>query len=241
MLTRIFAAALLLTGTGAACASESIGAAIGLTPAATGSMAGALSLGKAVFRDETVRTGANGSAELRFLDDTHLGLGPSSSVILDKFVYGGGGSADQVAIKLTKGAFRFVTGNAPKKAYRIETPLAVIGLRGTTLDIVVAGGVVKVTLREGAADVCPTGATCVPLEQINETFTILADGTIQRGTGTRPFAIFCRLLDARESEICQRSASAPEPLEVAPDAGGGSDNASGNPPSGPGRPARVPD
>lgn len=240
MFARLLATALLLTGTGTVLASDSIGAAIGLSPAATGTVAGALSLGSSVFRDETVRTGANGSAELQFLDDTHLGLGPSSSVILDKFVYSGGG-ADQVVLKLTKGAFRFVTGNAPKKAYRIETPLAVIGLRGTTLDIVIAGGVVRVTLREGAADVCPTGATCVPLEQINETFTILPDGTIQRGTGARPFAIFCRLLDARESEICQRAAGSPEPLDVAPDAGGGSDDRGGTPPSGPGRPARTPD
>ena len=40
-----------------------------------------------------------------------------------------------VAVRLTSGAFRFPTGNSEKAAYKITTPLATIGVRCTTLDI----------------------------------------------------------------------------------------------------------
>src|SRR6476620_902209 len=91
-----------------ACAEEAIGSAVGLTPAADGSIAGRLDLGSGVFRDETVKTGPSGVLELRFVDQTHLALGSSSSVKLDRFVYGGEGS-DSIVIGITRGAFRFAT------------------------------------------------------------------------------------------------------------------------------------
>ncbi|MGB3582666.1 MAG: hypothetical protein WBA40_16380, partial [Roseiarcus sp.] len=45
--------------------------------------------GDSVFRNETVRTGADSNARLVFLDSTNLGVGPTSSVKLDQFVYVG--------------------------------------------------------------------------------------------------------------------------------------------------------
>ena len=51
-----------------------------------------------------------------------------------------------------KGVFRFTTGALDKKAMRFETPTAVIGVRGTVLDISVQGGSLsRVTLVEGRA------------------------------------------------------------------------------------------
>jgi hypothetical protein len=114
-----------------------------------------LNAGDPVFRDEIVRTGAASTAKLVFLDSTNLAVGPISRVVLDRFVYDGGESAQTVAVKLTKGLFRFTTGALDKKAYSVTTPTAAIGVRGTVLDISVAGRTTKVTLREGQAIVCP--------------------------------------------------------------------------------------
>ena len=56
-----------------------------------------------------------------------------------------------IAIRMTSGAFRFVTGNSDKAAYKITTPLATIGVRGTILDVLSQRGRTIVVLQEGAA------------------------------------------------------------------------------------------
>ena len=111
--------------------------------------------GDPVFRNETVRTGPDSNARLVFLDSTNLGVGPTSSVKLDQFVYVGQSNGQKMTVNLAKGVFRFTTGVLDKKAYEITTPTAAIGVRGTVLDIAVQGPDTRVTLVEGQALVCP--------------------------------------------------------------------------------------
>lgn len=96
-------------------AAETVGNAVGVTPAAIGTVSGELGVDVAVYRDETVRTGPSGVLEIKFLDQTRLALGSSSSAKLDRFVYSGGQAKD-VVIGLSKGVFRFATGVSAKKA-----------------------------------------------------------------------------------------------------------------------------
>src|SRR5271154_5596635 len=117
--------------------------------------AGALNSGDPVFRNEVVKTGQESTAKLVFLDSTNLAVGPTSRVVLDRFVYEAGDNGQTVAVKLSKGLFRFTTGALDKNAYSVTTPTAAIGVRGTILDIAVTGRTTKVTLREGRAIVCP--------------------------------------------------------------------------------------
>ncbi len=117
--------------------------------------AGPLSVGDFVYRNEVVRTGADSLAKLVFLDSTNLAVGPTSRIVLDRFVYEGDPSAEKVAVGLAKGVFRFTTGNLDKRAYTITTPTAAIGVRGTVLDIDVRSADTRVTLVEGQALVCP--------------------------------------------------------------------------------------
>ena len=111
--------------------------------------------GDSVYRNEVVRTGADSTAKLVFLDSTNLGVGPISRVTLDKFVYVGESNGQKMTVNLAKGIFRFTTGALDKKAYTIATPNAAIGVRGTVLDIRVQGALTRVTLVEGQALVCP--------------------------------------------------------------------------------------
>ncbi len=137
-------------------AADNIGQAVGLTPAANGTVAGLLAVGAPVYRDETIRTGPSGVVELKFLDDTNLALGSSSSVKLDQFVYAGNGTADKVVVALGRGAFRFATGASPKKAYLIQTPLAAIGVRGTNFTAEITASYERYTIWEGEIILCPT-------------------------------------------------------------------------------------
>jgi hypothetical protein len=120
-----------------------------------GGAAGPLTVGDNVFRNEVVRTGADSTAKLVFLDSTNLGVGPVSRVTLDQFVYAGEVNGQKMAVNLAKGIFRFTTGKLDKNAYIISTPNAAIGVRGTVLDFSVESAQSRVSLVEGQALVCP--------------------------------------------------------------------------------------
>jgi hypothetical protein len=145
-----------LTPSGAI-AQQAIGSATSAQNQVTRELSGAaapLSVGDSVFRNEVVRTGSDSLAKLVFLDSTNLAVGPTSRIVLDRFVYEGDPGAEKVAVGLAKGLFRFTTGTLDKKAYTITTPTAAIGVRGTVLDIDVRNET-RVTLVEGRALVCP--------------------------------------------------------------------------------------
>lgn len=120
--------------------------------------AGPLNSGDPVFRNEAVSTGEESKAKLIFLDSTNLAIGPISRVTLDRFVYVGETNGQEMSVNLARGIFRFTTGTLDKNAYRISTPTATTGVRGTVLDIDARSAQSRVTLVEGQAIVCPRKA-----------------------------------------------------------------------------------
>jgi hypothetical protein len=114
----------------AANAQTRIGTANTVRPEASGSVAGTLSAGSGVHANETVRTGNAGQAGMRFLDESNLNVGPSSSVRLDKFVYDPNKGSGTLVIEGTRGAFRFSTGSQNKGDVKIKTPSGTLGIRG---------------------------------------------------------------------------------------------------------------
>src|SRR6202521_4857071 len=100
-----------------------------------GSATSQINVGDGVLRDEIVRTGLDSAARLVMADSTNLSLGPNATIRLDRTIFNDEHSYREIAIRLTTGAFRFVTGHSEKTAYKITTSLATIGVRGTTLDL----------------------------------------------------------------------------------------------------------
>ena len=84
-----------------------------------------IAVGDTVVRDEVVSTSKDSDARIGLIDSTKLALGPNSTLKIDRAVYSDDQRYKQIVIRLTEGAFRFVTGNSDKKSYRIETPTAV--------------------------------------------------------------------------------------------------------------------
>jgi FecR protein len=115
-----------------------------------------LSAGSEIYANQTVRTGNRGRADLVFVDKTNLSVGPTSEVRLDKFVYDPNGSAGSVVMQATRGAFRFVTGSQAHEVYRVSTPHGTLGVRGTTVELLVnkpgENCVTKLRLVEGEAE-----------------------------------------------------------------------------------------
>lgn len=135
-----------------------------------------INVGDSMLRDETVRTGADSAARFVMADSTNLSLGPSATLKLDRTVFNDEHSYRDVAIRMATGAFRFVTGHSEKTAYKITTPLATIGVRGTILDILSQRGRSVVVLQEGAATVCTLTSQCIQLTQPGDTAVITSTG-----------------------------------------------------------------
>jgi hypothetical protein len=159
-----------------------------------GASAQAISAGEDVVRNEVVRTGTESSTKLVFSDSTNLAVGPVSTVTLDRFVFADEANYRQATVNLVRGAFRFSTGNSDKRAYKINTPVATIGVRGTELDILSERARTVATLNEGEAIVCTrSGGKCVTLSNPGDTAVVTLGGVSRTPPGAPgfSFAQFC--------------------------------------------------
>jgi hypothetical protein len=95
-------------------------------------------VGQIVFQADGLRTGGDGKIGVTLNDDTRLSLGPNSELTLQRFVYAPAESGFSLVLKFVRGAATYVSGRIAKIApdsIRLETPAAIIGVRGTTLAI----------------------------------------------------------------------------------------------------------
>jgi hypothetical protein len=94
--------------------------------------------GAAVYPSDSLRTGKNGRVGVTLSDDTQLSIGPASEVRLDSFVYEPGQGQLALVLKFVRGTAAYVSGQIAKlapDAVRLETPAAIVGVRGTTLAV----------------------------------------------------------------------------------------------------------
>lgn len=95
-------------------------------------------VGQIVFEADGLRTGGDGKIGVTLNDDTRLSLGPNSELKLERFTYAPADSGFGLVLKFVRGAATYVSGRIAKLApdsIRLETPAAIIGVRGTTLAI----------------------------------------------------------------------------------------------------------
>jgi hypothetical protein len=94
--------------------------------------------GQVVFQADALRTGADGTIGVTLKDDTRLALGPGSEVRLERFAYAPGTAGLGMVLKFVRGVTAYVSGRMAKLApdsIRLETPSAIVGVRGTSLVI----------------------------------------------------------------------------------------------------------
>ena len=93
-----------------------------------------------IYRDERLRSNLTGLGQFQLGDGTKLVLGRNASLVIDRYVIGGGSKAKSITLKLLSGSARFVTGASDKRAYRILTPQGTIGVWGTAFDLTIRNG-----------------------------------------------------------------------------------------------------
>ena len=98
-------------------------------------------VGQSVFESDSLRTGDDGRIGVTLDDDTRVSLGPSSEVRLDSFRYMPAEGSVGLAMQFLRGIAVYVSGQIAKlapDAIRLETPSAIVGVRGTTVAVRVA-------------------------------------------------------------------------------------------------------
>ena len=97
-----------------------------------------LKAGDTVLETDVLRTGPDGRIGVTLKDDTRLSLGPASEVRIEKFLYAPSEGKIGLALRVVRGLVAYVSGRIAKiapDAVRLETPAAIVGVRGTTLVI----------------------------------------------------------------------------------------------------------
>jgi hypothetical protein len=153
-----------------------------------------------LVQNQRVRTGRDSTAQLLFLDETSMNVGPGSDVTLDRFVYDPGRSKNDIALRATKGIFRFVSGSSDPRSYQLKTPVATIGVRGTIYDTIVGPNESVIVLVEGKLVVTLPGGRVVNLDKPGKTLRIRKggkvegpitwDGSLIRVTGVVPYPLY---------------------------------------------------
>lgn len=133
----------------------------------------ALAKGSAIHIGETINTAEGARAQVRFADGGFISLQPNSLFRVDEFSYQNKTDGTEKGFfSLLKGGLRAITGaigHVNHNTYRVNTPVATIGIRGTGYNAVlndglfvnVGEGAISLTNNTGALVVTAGGAAFV--------------------------------------------------------------------------------
>ena len=123
-----------------------------------------LQAGDAVRVGDRLYTEAGGHVHVRFVDDALVSVRPSSTLDIVRYDYDAKNPSDSaVKFELSEGVARAISGEAAKSArqrFRLNTPIAAIGVRGT--DFVVSADALstRALVNEGSIVVAPFSSEC---------------------------------------------------------------------------------
>ena len=95
-------------------------------------------VGQPVFEGDRLRTGADGRIGATLNDETRVSLGPDSEIRLDQFQYSPAEGRLGLVLGIVRGMVAYVSGRIAKlspDSIRLETPNAIVGIRGTRMAI----------------------------------------------------------------------------------------------------------
>ncbi|NMM36121.1 MAG: hypothetical protein HHJ09_01225 [Glaciimonas sp.] len=121
--------------------------------------------GDAVRVGQTLLTGPNGHIHVRMVDGAFVSVRPQSRFRIEEYRYDPAlPSNNRVKFVLEQGVARSITGRAGEAArehYRLNTPLAAIGIRGTDFVVQASADVTRVLVQSGAVAMSPLGTDCL--------------------------------------------------------------------------------
>ncbi|WP_119461670.1 FecR domain-containing protein [Rhodospirillaceae bacterium SYSU D60014] len=90
-----------------------------------------LVIGYDIVFGERITTTDRGQAQILFIDESSLTVGPNSDLVIDAFLFDPEAGSGELAGSLAKGVFRYVGGRISKtNPVELRTPTAVLSIRG---------------------------------------------------------------------------------------------------------------
>jgi hypothetical protein len=117
-----------------------------------------LARGVELSEQDRVVTGKSGMVMLVFSDQGRVAIRPESELVIRKYEDDPSGQATQLQLELMRGTVRQISGQAAQRQpdrYRLNTPIAAIGVRGTDFLAKATQGSVQTYVHEGAITVQP--------------------------------------------------------------------------------------
>lgn len=150
-----------------------------------------LSAGQKIYEGQTLQTASNGEIHIVTSDSGLIALRPNSNLRIDSYK-AKGESTDTTVLTMFRGAMRSISGWVAKRnpaSYRINTPTATIGIRGTDHETTVletatgdampgtyntvSEGIAVIKTQHGELEVHP-GQHCLALREGNAAPALLA-------------------------------------------------------------------
>lgn len=116
----------------------------------TGAASRRLAPGAAIFERESIATGADSYAVIAFRDGSRITVSANSVFTIDQFQFEQARpEQSSVVLRLSQGVLRVLTGLVAQRkpnAYRVNTAIATVGIRGTLFDSACTGACVEAAL-----------------------------------------------------------------------------------------------
>lgn len=138
----------------------------GASPATGAPASGRLRAGDTIHEGDQIVSGADGHVYIRSVDGGFVSLRPNSRLRFEVYRHDPANPAQsRFRVVLEQGVLRSISGDGVKAArerYRLNTPVAAIGLRGTDFSVYADAEVTRVVVREGGVVMTPFGGGCTP-------------------------------------------------------------------------------
>lgn len=98
----------------------------------------ALKIGDLIYQKDVIETGKDSSVGVTFVDNSVISAGPDSRLVLEQFHFDSNNFRGDMLAKLQKGTLTAVSGDIARSSpgnMKIETPTAILGVRGTTFAV----------------------------------------------------------------------------------------------------------
>lgn len=123
-----------------------------------------ISIGTQVGAGDFVQTEPNGHVHIRFIDNALVSVRPDSRLEIVRYEYNRANpSLSMVKFSLEEGVTRSISGDAASTArerFRLNTPIAAIGVRGTDFVVSATQDSVRALVNEGTIVLAPYSAEC---------------------------------------------------------------------------------
>lgn len=125
----------------------------------------AIARGDKLQAGQVILTGSNGHVHIKMIDGAFVSIRPMSRFRIEEYKYDAVEPKNsRIKFVLEQGTARSITGKAgeaSKQSYRLNTPLAAIGIRGTDFVVSTEKDVTRVIVQSGAIVMTPLSEECL--------------------------------------------------------------------------------